>query len=147
MGNSISGLRRNLETWGRSIQLSADGAPKAKAGGVTMDWTTVPAVAGSAITYEDGVTVGVGQKALRYGSVIYRIPATGLYGLADNATALVFGETYLVNETVLEEDRNSNHPAAIDGGRVFRDRIKAGGATEPTLAAVHEAVPVVYAIN
>lgn len=147
MANSIGSRTVFTETWGRTIQVSADGAPKYKAGGVTVDWSTVPAVSGSDVTYEDGVVVKVGAKALRYGSILERLN-DGRYGLADDSSTLVRGETYIVNETWLEEDSNSAHPGVIDGGRVFRDRILAGGAGQPTLADVEAAMPgIVYAID
>lgn len=150
MANSIGSRTLFTETWGRTIQLSADGAPKYKAGGVTVDWTTVPAVSGSAVTYEDGVVVKVGEKAIRYGSVLYLL-SDGRYGLAtDTAPSGGYkrGETYLVNETWLEEDNMSAHPGVIDGGRVFRSRILAGGTGQPTLAQIEPALPgIVYAID
>lgn len=130
MGNSIGESTIFTVTSGRSIQLSADGAPKYKAGGVTIDWDYVPAVAVDT-TYEDTVTVPAGTKALRYGSAVYRL-GSGKYGLADASTTLTRGEVYLVNETWLEEDVKSNHPGVIDGGRVFKDRVLAG------VAAVNE---------
>lgn len=150
MGNSIGTRTLFSETMGRSIQVSADGAPKFKAGGVTIDWATVPAVAGSDVTFEDNVTVKVGEKALRYGSIVYRL-ADGRYGLATDvlpAGGLVRGETYIVNETWLEEDTNSNHPGVIDAGRVFRDRLLVGGAGQPALADVEAAMPgILYALD
>lgn len=124
MGNSIGESTIFTVTGGRSIQLSADGAPKYKAGGVTIDWDYVPAVAVDT-TFEDNVVVAAGTKALRYGSVVYRLSG-GKYGLADGSTTLTRGEVYLVNETWLEEDVKSNHPGVIDGGRVFKDRVFAG---------------------
>lgn len=113
-------------TSGRSIQVSADGSQKFKAGGVTIDWNEVPAVT-TETTYEDSVVVPAGAKALRYGSIVYRLNS-GKYGLANDDTTLVKGETYIVNETWLEEDLMSDHPGVIDGGRVFKDRILMGTA-------------------
>jgi hypothetical protein len=66
--------RQLLDTVGRSIQVSADGRPEMKTAGVTVDWdNTVAAVTGADVTYEDGVLVKVGEKALRYGQVLCRI--------------------------------------------------------------------------
>jgi hypothetical protein len=88
MGNSM-GQTRTLftERMGRSIQVSADGAPKYKAGGITVSWFNIPACPAIAGTYygktvaagadgvgyvefEDGVIVKTGEKAIRYGSVM-----------------------------------------------------------------------------
>lgn len=151
MGNSLG--ERTLFTigGGRTINVSADGAPKFKAGGVTIDWSTVAAISGSDVVYEDNVTVKVGEKALRYGTILYRL-SDGRYGPATAATisggaTLKRGETYIVFETMLEEENMSNHPGVIDGGRVFRDRLVVGGAN-PTLAQVEAAMPgIVYALD
>lgn len=58
---------------GRPIRISADGFPEYKAGGVTIDWGAVAAVAGSdyKIPIEE-TTVPVGKKYLRYGQVLVR---------------------------------------------------------------------------
>ncbi len=145
MGNSYG--YESLGTFGRSIQLSADGSPKFKSGGVTVDWTTIAAISGAPVVYEDGVTLAIGDKGLRYGQVMYRT-ADGHFAPADNTTTLVRGETFLLNETVLESDLHSNHPGVIEGGRVFRDRILAGAAGQPTLAAVQTAMPLLsFAYN
>lgn len=124
MGNTYGERTIFSTTLGRSIQVSADGAPKFKAGGVTIDWDYVPALSADT-TFEDGVTVLNGEKALRYGSVVYRL-GSGKYGLADNTTTLKRGEVYIVNETWLEEEMTSNHPGVIDGGRIFKDRLLVG---------------------
>lgn len=150
MGNSYGTFAQEpLAQWGRTIQLSADGFPIAKAGAVTIDWTTVPA-ATVLTTYQDGVIVKVGEKALRYGSVIVRL-ASGKFGLATDLTPdadFVKGNVYLVNETIKEEDEASNHPVAIDGGRVFKLRILAGGAGQPSFANVDAALPNIrYALD
>jgi hypothetical protein len=149
MANSYGWTEKTLETWGRSIQLSADGQPTWKSGGVTFDWTTVPAIAGADVIYEDGVEVKIGEKALRYGSVVYRM-ADGRYGLATDVTpaALERGRTFLVNETILESDRTSAHFGVFEAGRVFRDRMLVGAAGQPTRAAVEAAMPQIrYAEN
>lgn len=66
-GNSFG--RQVLETVGGSIQVSADGKPEMKMGGVTVDWSTISALSADT-TYEDGVTVLSGEKVLRYGQVL-----------------------------------------------------------------------------
>lgn len=147
MANSYGWTETPLATWGRSIQLSADGQPIWKSGGVTFDWTTVPAIAGSAVVYEDGVEVEVGARALRYGSVVTRL-GDGRYGLADDTTTLVRGRTFMINETILESDRNSAHFGVVEGGRVYRDRMLVGAAGQPTRAAVEAVMPGIrYAEN
>lgn len=174
MGNSM-GQERILftETFGRSIQLSADGAPKYKAGGVTLDWSTVPVVgangtnyqgvvvANGLATFEDGVEVPIGAKAIRYGVPVIRRASDGRYiygsAAAFTAEAPTRSECYLVNETWLEEDTFSNHPGVIEGGRVFLARIAASDVASrdasatnatglPTMAAIEAIMTlIVYA--
>ena len=145
MGNSIGETTLFTVTTGRSVQVSADGSQKFKAGGVTVDWATVPAVGANATTYytrdvvangmvtfEDNVQVLTGEKVLRYGSILFR-QNDGTYALADNTSTLVRGETYIVNETWLESDVMSNHPGVMDGGRMFKDRILFGETGQPAI--------------
>jgi hypothetical protein len=53
-------------------RVSADGSPKYKVGGATVDWSTVSAL-GSDTTYPDGSIVRTGAKVLRYGQVVCAI--------------------------------------------------------------------------
>jgi hypothetical protein len=157
MGNAFG--RQILETTGRSIQVSADGKPLTKAGGITIDWTTIAAQAGSDVTYLDGVLVKVGEKALRYGQVVSLITATGLYGPYDPAAAdgrqnaPVRGECYIVNETFKEDEVASNYPPVLEGGLVFLNRIIQSGvavhtlALGPTLAELLPAFPTLRLIK
>jgi len=155
MGNGIGERTLWTSTFGRSIQVLANAQGALwKTGGVTMDWTDVPAVganattyytgdvvAGGKVTFEDNVQVLTGEKVLRYGSVIYK-KVDGTYALATDATgALVKGETFVVNETWLEEDLMSNHPGVLDAGKVFKARLLVGGAGQPTLAGFNTAMP------
>ncbi len=170
MGNSF-GMTRTLftERFGRSIQVSADGAPKYKAGGITVNWPSVAAcpantgtyygvtVANGQAEFEDGVIVKVGEKALRYGTIMVYDAAldTDLTDAAAVATAVGAGrdgtslgayrpaltgdgalmlrsQTFIVNETVLEEDSSSNHIGVMDGGRMWRARMVCSSL--PTIA-------------
>jgi hypothetical protein len=133
--------RATIGTVGNSIQLTADGQPEMKVGGVSIDWATVAAVSGSDVTLEDGVTVLIGEKYIRYGQVLCKITASGKYGPWDNATPatdgrqlLVRGNCFLANQTVKENDHASDHVPVLDGGRVFKDRILQTGAGAHTLA-------------
>lgn len=195
MGNSF-GVNRTLftESFGRSIQANADGHPKYKAGGITVDWPLIPAcpanggtyygatVANGQVSFEDGVVVKTGEKALRYGSVVVYVAGNdtapvqdgdpnGAYRLAltGDGAIMTRSNTFIVNETVLEEDTNSNNIGVMDGGRLFRARIvksdttqadtawvagdqaeavvatydSVGGGVPPTLAQIEAALPLV----
>jgi hypothetical protein len=64
---------RALGTFGQKLEVCADGNPERKIGGGTIDWGTVVAVSGSAVTLLDGVQVAIGEKYLRYGQIMTRI--------------------------------------------------------------------------
>jgi hypothetical protein len=72
MGNTFG--RQVLDQVGVSLQLSADGQPQVKPGGITLDWTTIAAVGADTI-FPSGFFVPAGQKYIRYGQVVNRIVA------------------------------------------------------------------------
>jgi hypothetical protein len=144
--------RAVVDTVGRSIQVSADGHPETKAAGLTVDWGTVAAQTGSDVTWLDGVTIRVGEKGLRYGQVLALITATGYYGPFDPAAGdgrqtLARDKAYIVNESMRQDDRASDHPPALYGGLCYQGRIIQAGtgtaslAAGPTLAALQAAFP------
>jgi hypothetical protein len=156
MGNTFG--RNTIETAGRSIQVSADGRPEFKAVGITLDWATIAAVAGSDVTWLDGLVVKVGEKGLRYGQVVTKITASGLYGpydpgAVDGRQTLARGDCFVVNESIREDELNSNHPPVFDGGLSFVSRIiqSGGGAASlaagPTLANLLTAFPRLRLVN
>ncbi len=203
MGNSMGQSRvLFVESFGRSIQVTADGAPKWKAGGMTVDWTAIPAcpaiggtyygqtvAAGPSgvgqVTFEDGVVVKTGEKALRYGTVMMYDSTidtasvvdgdpNGAYRPALTGDTLARSQTFIVNETVTEDDTYSNHIGGMDGGRMWRARMvksnttvadnalvagdqseaavatydSVGGGVPPTLAQIEAVLPlVVWALD
>jgi hypothetical protein len=72
VGNAFG--RQVLDQVGVSLQLSADGQPEVKSGGITLDWTTIAAV-GADVTFPSGFFVPSGEKYIRYGQVVNRIVA------------------------------------------------------------------------
>lgn len=142
---------------GRIAQVTSDGNPEFKTGGLTVDWSTVAPVAGAPVTLTDEVVVPVGDSYLRYGQVLAKITATGKYGPFDPAAAdgrqnLNRSETFIVNVTTLQTPASgigsttSDHPQVIEGGKVWRDRILATAgahslAAGPTWAELEEALP------
>jgi hypothetical protein len=132
--------RQSILTVGHGVKLTADGRPQYKQAGVTIDWSTVAAVAGADVTLPDGVTIVIGEKYLRYGQVITRITASGKYGPYDPAAAdgrqtLTQGAAFLLEETVKENDLHSDHPPVVDGGRVWQLRLIQSGVGAASLAA------------
>src|SRR5215211_5062435 len=71
MGNGYG--RNVLGTVGKSIQLSADGKPEMKSGGVTVDWALFTAHSGADLVLEDGVIIKDGEKYIRYGQCITKV--------------------------------------------------------------------------
>lgn len=70
--------RQVLAQTGTAIAVSADGAPEWKLGGITIDWSTVIAVAADTDP-GDGNIIKAGHKGLKYGTVLTRITASGKY--------------------------------------------------------------------
>jgi hypothetical protein len=150
--------RRVVDTFGRSIQLSADGFPEFKHGGVSVDWTTVAAVAGADVTWLDSFVVKIGEKGLRYGQILTLITATGFYGpydpvAADGRQTLIRGSCFIVNESIHENMNASLYPPVIEGGLVYASRLIQSGvaahtlALGPTLAETLAAFPRLRLVN
>jgi len=137
-------------TLGRAVRASADGDPRWKAAGITLDWTTVTAVSVDT-TLSDGTVVKAGDKYIRYGTVLSQITASGKYGPADTSVsdgrqlvdATVRGRSFILDETVVYSEPGSDHPAVFDGGRVFKGRIVYGGANQPTEANIETMFPAI----
>jgi hypothetical protein len=128
-----------LGTVGGYLQLTADGEPVAKVAGITVDWTTVAAVTGSAVTLADGQVIAVGDKYLRYGQVVTRITSSGKYGpydpgASDGRELLVRGRAFVLNRTALAAEPMDEYPEAIEGGRIYRARLIQSEAAAHTLA-------------
>lgn len=136
-------------------RVSADGRPKYKSGGVTVDWTTVTATgsnAGSVTTLADGSVINGVQSLLRYGQIITKITGTGTnktgyFGPYDSAAldgrqTLTRGECFIVDETVLQYGTgmagnsvvNDQIGGVFDAGEAFLDRIIQSGTATASLA-------------
>jgi hypothetical protein len=64
---------RETAKQGRLVRACAVPPPRYKAGGVTLDWSTVSAVSGADKTLTDDRVVKIGEKFIRYGTVICRM--------------------------------------------------------------------------
>jgi hypothetical protein len=80
----------------------------------------------------DEFPIKAGMKVLRYGTPIQRRASDGKFVLALTGGPKTRGDIYLVNETVVFDpsksatdqlDPKSLYPIAIDGGRVFKERL------------------------
>jgi len=126
--------RETLPDVGKGIQVSADGRPEAKAGGVTIDWSTVAASTADRV-YLEGDLVTSGEKFLRFGQIVCKIAASDYYGpfdsgASDGRQTLTKGDCYILNESVHENSPHSSHPPAIFGGVVWKKRLLVQGVDE-----------------
>lgn len=147
MGSSFG--RTVNETTGNPVQVTADGSPHWKAGGVTLDWSAVTAV-DSDTTLSDGTVVKAGDKYILYGTVLVNTGSATEYVPADSddgSDGLVHGETFILNQTVVESNPGSDHPAVIQGGLVWADRLQVGGSGEPTLDQLLAAMPTLELVK
>lgn len=135
---------QSLEESGRDVGISADGRPDWKTGGITVDWTKVSAATADLIL-SDGTPIKTGEKYLEMGEQMARISATGKFAAADTTATdgrqtPARGNLFLLNRTVKQSSLGSDHPAVIQGGNVYKARVKVGG-NRFTLAQVEQAIP------
>jgi hypothetical protein len=130
-----------IETYdkiGAGITVGAGGDIEAKSGGITVDWASISAFGADAVFLNEDY-VKAGEKFIRYGTVMCRIMAatdtskigkfvphgTSVSGgtLASVGAGTARGNWYILNRSVHEEDRMSDHPEAIEGGSVYQSRV------------------------
>lgn len=143
---------------GHGIQVTADGAPLAKAGGITLEWNAVTAAVAdyevrpageigtsnflSTEAFPDEY-VYAGEKYLRWGQVVCRIkggtsdgkfaPYGASSGLGGGVLSTAKGDMYILNRGIKENDYNSDHPEAIEGGLLWKHRILFNFAKQQTI--------------
>lgn len=143
---------------GFGIQVSADGNPTAKVGGITVEWAAIPAASADYEVRPNGELVDTnflsnaspaddyvfaGKKFLRYGTVMCKliggtsagkyVPYGSTTGLGGGAISTAVGDWVILNSSKHEEDYNSDHPQAIVGGQVFKHRLLANFAKSQTI--------------
>ncbi|MGV3619114.1 MAG: hypothetical protein ACO1SV_27625 [Fimbriimonas sp.] len=91
-------------------------------------------------TLPGGVIAKVGVKVLRAGTIIYR-KVSGLYAPAVTATALVRGETYVIDKHYFQDVDGDLAGEVFDEGVAFKDRLLVGGTNQATLANALAALP------
>lgn len=150
--------RRVLGKAGTSLSVLANSENvRRKVGGTVIDWATVAAVSGSAVTLADGVVADVGSKYLRYGQVLCKITASGEYGPYDPAAAdgrelLNRGDCYVLEQTVVNDDPQASTPPVLYGGDLFKARVLATSgaaslAAGPTWTNFNAAFPQVQLVS
>lgn len=82
-----------------STRVSADGSPRYKSGGITLDLTTVPAASGSDVTLPDGSLIKANNQYLRYGQVLTKITTATSQTLTGTASGGTFTLTLLRPDT------------------------------------------------
>jgi hypothetical protein len=143
-----------LQGTGRLVMASADGAPEWKTGGITIDWTKVPAaVTNDATIAGDGTLVKAGDQYLRYGQVVAKITTGGKFGVHDTSASdgrqtLANGNCFIVNTTVLKSEVGSDHPPVFGGGKAWEDRLLIGNGTNvSTIATLLGAMPRLFPVR
>ena len=111
--------------------------------GTGATYTPTQTGAGDAdVTMKDGTVVKPGDKYIEAGSVLYKM-GSGKIGLATNATTLNRGETWILDRALVYSDPGSELTGnLLEGGNVWKARIRAGGTGQPTLANVLAALPM-----
>lgn len=142
----------DIATIGGGLRALADRASaRWKAGGATIDWTTETAVSGSDVTLTDGTVIKIGDKYLRYGTILTRITASGKFGKADTGasdgreivTNAVRGDAFVLDRTVVlsELGRSLIIGDLFDAGIAFRDHLNLGYSGAPTEANLETMLP------
>lgn len=143
----------DIATIGGGLRALADRASaRWKAGGATIDWSTVSAVSGSDVTLDDGTIIKIGDKYIRYGTILTRITATGEFGPADTTatgsgrelvTNAVRGDCFVLDRTLVlsELGRSLVVGDLFDAGIAFRDHLNIGGSGQPTEANLETMLP------
>jgi hypothetical protein len=103
--------QNSIATYGGYLDVSADGSPEAKAGGVTIDWATV-AAPGADVTLPDGQVIPAGVKYLRYGQVVQ------LIGVQEVQTVTFTGGPTAGN-VILTVPVSGDKPAEATGAAAF----------------------------
>jgi hypothetical protein len=120
---------------GGGAVLSVNGVVNSIPGGATIDWTTA-LTAATETTLADGRIIPAGVRYLPFGLIMAKITSGGKYGphqsgVADGRQTLTKGSCFLLNQTIVETDSQSEYASgAIDGGRIWSTRLKnlnAGG--------------------
>lgn len=124
--------RQTLTATGNPIQVTADGRPEWKVGGVTIDWSTVVAVSSDTQIPIELTTVPNGQKYLRYGQVITKITvaATDVVTIGGSPTGGTFTLTVTAGGTTTTANPAFNASAAtVQAALVALANVGAGKAT------------------
>jgi hypothetical protein len=125
--------RRSLGSTGLPIQVTADGKPEWKTGGITIDWATVTAEA-SDRTLADGTVIKAGQKGLEFGTILCELAVAEVQTLTIDATGGTFTLTGNGNTTaaIAEAAAASVVQAAIRGlGGNYSQAVVTGSAGGP----------------
>lgn len=136
------------EKTGRPVRLAAEGRVEWLPIGDTIGWGAI-AAAGSDTELSDGTPVKAGQKAIEFGTVMVRLSA-GTYagqwvpfdsGGSNGAATLTRGDVGLLDMSIVNNEDYYEHTGLITGGLVWRERLKVGTGTQPSLTNLLAAMP------
>ncbi len=98
------------------------------------------------VTVDDTDLESAGAITVTIATTTQGVASGGKFGPADltandGRQTLTRGSCFLINETVKESDLHSDHPPALEGGKVWKDLLLAGTNNQPALAAIEAAMP------
>jgi hypothetical protein len=135
--------------WANRLKVCATGRAIYKPGGFTAKWSGVTAVSGTDVVLEDGQTILIGEKYLRYGQVIVE-DTDGTFIPATDLTPLVPGRCFVLDYTVTDQEPNSpNFGGASDNmSPAFKARLLVGDTGQPTWEDFYAAFPnITFAVS
>lgn len=149
-------MRRHGKIAVNPTQVTFDGSPTRTGAGVTVAWPLI-AAATVAATFPDGLEVAIGERAIRYGTILVKATSgvhAGKFGPYDSAATdgrqtLTRGNVIIVNTSIHEDEPfvATDQVDAITGGVVWKERLLAGVAGQPTFAALEAALPLLTYAN
>lgn len=127
--------RTVLSSTGIPTQVTADGSPEWKVGGITIDWATVTAEV-SDRTLTDGTVIKAGAKGLEYGTILCAKDVAEVQAIAVDATGGTFTLTGNGNTTaaLAYNASTATVQAAIRGlGGAYAQAVVTGSASAYTV--------------
>jgi hypothetical protein len=120
--------RQSIATIGKSIKVTADGRPKMKQAGVTIDWTSVAVQSGDT-TLNDGVVVLDQEKFLRYGQVLCKITGGEIATVTEGAGSSGGTFTLTVNGQTTTAIAQAATNATVQAALVALSTVGTGNVT------------------
>lgn len=132
-------LLRLLFPAGRMPAFQRRPLPIMKAGGCTLDWTTIPTVTVET-SLDSGLIARPGDRYVERGTVLVQLSSGGKFGPADSSASdgrqvwTGRSRVCILNVTWLQSDPASDHPPVVMGGVMRRSALKVDVGGQMSLA-------------